>query len=705
MKLTPEILFGAEPLQGQGPSDFSFSPDGRYLAYRATAADDRERRDLYRVDLDTGRTELWLSADAFAATSSDVSALTAEERAERERRRDFSHGITRFIWRPQHPQVLLPIDGQAYLLGYDEPPEAARALCPAGTRQTAFAFDPAGDYLAYVRDGDLFVLDLLQGVERQMTERQHDLEKFGLPDFLAAEEMHRFEGYWWGPGGSLYYTRVDESPVPISHRLEIDSGGSRTIDQRYPYAGGTNPLVELWWRADLDAPAQRVWQQDARFCYLAQLFTGKDIAVMAVQDRLQQTLRYLVHKGGDEWQTLYEETSATWVNLSDDFLQHGETLFLTDEVKGTRQVISLGASGVTRLEGPEHVNRLLGIREGALYVSGWQDTPTENHLFRMDLDSGTFTRLTDRTGWHGLTLAPRGSRYVEQFSAVDEWLHVRLRDLHSPQASDLYREVVDKQHPYFPFYPLRARAEFGETHSEDGHRLCYRLTPPVETAGRHPVILYVYGGPGAQKVRNEWGSLLPQLFAHHGFGVLEIDNRGSTNRGREFEAPLYRRMGSIEIQDQIKGLEILEEVAWADPDNVAVFGHSYGGYMTLMCLTQCPQRFKAGIAVAPVCDWRLYDSHYTERYMGLPDDNQNGYHDGNVLTHLGALNSPLLLMHGMADDNVLFTHTTMIMSELQRLNKSFELMTYPGAKHSMQERHVSVHRFNLMLSFLERNLR
>ena len=164
-------------------------------------------------------------------------------------------------------------------------------------------------------------------------------------------------------------------------------------------------------------------------------------------------------------------------------------------------------------------------------------------------------------------------------------------------------------------------------------------------------------------------------------------------------------MGSVEVEDQLLGVELLKSVPWADIDNVGIFGHSYGGYMTLMSLCKAPGIFKAGAAVAPVSDWALYDSHYTERYMGLPQDNPEAYKQSGVIAHLENLASPLLLMHGMADDNVLFTHSTLIMSELQRLGKQFELMTYPGAKHSMQETHVSTHRFTTILNFFARHLK
>jgi dipeptidyl-peptidase-4 len=217
-------------------------------------------------------------------------------------------------------------------------------------------------------------------------------------------------------------------------------------------------------------------------------------------------------------------------------------------------------------------------------------------------------------------------------------------------------------------------------------------------------VVHVYGGPGVQRVKNEWAPLTVQLFAQNGIGVLELDNRGSSNRGRSFEAPIFRQMGEAEVHDQLIGAQFAQSLDWVDSERIGVFGHSYGGYMTLMCLAKAPEVFKAGVSVAPVTDWRLYDTHYTERYLSTPDDNPEGYLSSSVFPYLDALQGKLLIIHGMADDNVLFTNATKLFKALQQRNIAFEMMTYPGAKHGLQERDVSIHRFTLILDFFQRNL-
>jgi dipeptidyl-peptidase-4 len=216
------------------------------------------------------------------------------------------------------------------------------------------------------------------------------------------------------------------------------------------------------------------------------------------------------------------------------------------------------------------------------------------------------------------------------------------------------------------------------------------------------VIVHVYGGPGVQRAVDDWAPLWLQVFARAGFAIFELDNRGSGNREKRFEDAIHLRLGSIEVDDQLRGVEYLRTLPWVDGERIGVFGHSYGGYLALRCLAT--GSFKSGVSVAPVTDWRLYDTHYTERYLGTPQDRPEAYARSSALDRLDGLRGELLLMHGMADDNVLFDHSSRLMLELQRRCVRFDLMLYPGAKHALQERHVAIHRFETILRFFERTL-
>ncbi len=721
-RLTPERLFSDPPLTGGLPGDLKFSPCGEFACYRRAAEDDRERMDLWRVKLDTGEHEEWINARLLQGDSLNVAELTDAERAERERRRQFNHGFTEYSWHPKHEVLLAPINGQALLIDVSGSAINTAIMTPADQRQSAFQISPDGRWLSFVHEGNLFTQSLnpddplVKSSDHplQITADANATLSNGLPDFLAAEEMHRFHGHWFCPNGRyLVYCKVDESSVAISYRLEMQADGAQTIQQRYPYAGADNPRVSLW-VFDLQSSSNRcIWQDSTEVdnddVYLARVQVKADSVYIQTQNRRQQilTLKRLALQDSDApWQLLHKESSESWINLNDDLTILGQDrIVISSESSGANQLYLLDGQGKpTPLLCPTHINAIRHVNDDHIFVSGWHESPIENHLFKIALSGDAWRQLTTQEGWHDVVIAPDASTFIDRYSHESQPPSICLRDVEGSASKVLWAEKFGSEHPYHPFMPVHATAQFGSVTATDGQQVHYRLTPPAEIEGQHATIVYVYGGPGPQKAKREWSPLTVQLFAQNGFAVLEIDNRGTGNRGIRFESPIYRNMGHVEVEDQVTGLQALKDHAWADLSRVGVFGHSYGGYMTLMSLSLAPQHFAAGVAVAPVCDWRLYDTHYTERYMGLPVENEAGYANANVLSHLQTLRAPLLLMHGMADDNVLFTNSTQIMARLQHLGKAFELMTYPGAKHSMQEQDVSIHRFNMILEFFNRHL-
>jgi dipeptidyl-peptidase-4 len=226
-----------------------------------------------------------------------------------------------------------------------------------------------------------------------------------------------------------------------------------------------------------------------------------------------------------------------------------------------------------------------------------------------------------------------------------------------------------------------------------------------DPARRYPAIVEVYGGPSVQRVLDTWtGSTFTQILTRAGYVVFQLDNRGTAFRGTAFQAPIHGKLGEVEVEDQVRGAKWLASQAFVDPARLGVWGWSYGGYMTLMLMFKAPDVFRAGISGAPVTDWRLYDTHYTERYLERPADNQSGYDASSVLPYAQALRGKLLVIHGMSDDNVLFLHSTKLFRKLQDLNKPFEVMVYPGAKHGLIRQHDGRHAYATMLRFFDANL-
>ncbi len=728
-ELSVERLFSDPPLFGALPQSPQLAPDGVHVTYLRHAPDDRERLDLWRLNLETAQHEPWITGDAVLAALGDVAEATAEEKAERERRRQFARGITRYLFSPDGSRLLLPVEGAAVLVTLET--GEMRRITPAGTRQTDMGFSPDGASVSYVRGGNLYRYDLGRDEELPLTSDGGGPVSNGIADFIAQEEMHRFEGYWWSPDSQwLAYTRVDESPVAESLRYEIEADSITVVPQRYPYAGAVNADVRLLVRRvesrDVREIPYRVEQDD----YLARVgWLGGRLAVQR-QSRDQQSLDLFAFdpETGDGARLL-TETSPTWINLHDNLrpLEAGASgdgpppfLWTSERTGCSHLYLYEGGEGRALTTGESRVNGVLWADRERALVTGWFETPTEQHLYEVLLDgSSAPRRLTRDPGWHEPVVDRHGLQVLDRFGSLAVPARLDLLTL-TPGAADtavlrvLSEERVEPEHPYFPFADAHVTPQLGTLVAEDGQRLHYRLTAPAGTMpdGGFPVIVYVYGGPGVQRVRNEWAPLLLQLLCQHGYGVLELDNRGSGNRGRRFEAPIHRRLGDAEVRDQVVGARFLAGLPWVNSRRIGVFGHSYGGYMTLMCLMQAPEVFKAGVAVAPVTEWPLYDTHYTERYLGTPQENPDGYRASSVLSHLDGLAeglaggpaSRLLIVHGMADDNVLFTHSTRLFRALQSRMLPFEMMTYPGAKHALQERDVSIHRFNLLLDFFGRHL-
>ena len=702
MKFTVERLFDEPPLTGTLPIEMQFSPDGSLITFLRVAIDNRERLDLWRYDVATGKSKCWVNASELitAATMSDA------EKAARERTRQFTSGITSYAWCPTGKRLLLLIEGSGYLLGVES--GELVSFTPTNTRQTDCRFSPKGRFITYVRDRNLYCYDIAKGKERALTRDDEVTVSNGVADFIAQEEMHRFEGYWWCDDEKyLAYTRVDEAPITISQRFEIDADEINVIPQRYPNAGANNAAVQLGIRDMSSGDTKWIRYKNHKDDYLARVnWAGDQLAVqIQCRDQTELTLKFY-DVAAARWRHALSESSDTWVNLHNNFTHLGKDRFLwTSERDGFSHLYLQSGNEFTQLtRGNGHVERVLYADANKAFVSGWFGSPVEQQLYAVPLDGAPLELITWESGWHDIVINPNGEQFIDRLTALNNPGQVTLRSINSRTSQPIDGQSLDSQHPYFPYVSEHSTPTLGTLTANDGQELHFRLTRPNTRGKSHPVVVYVYGGPGVRRVRNEWAPMLLQMFQQRGYGVMELDNRGSGGRGRMFESPIHLKLGDVEVHDQLEGVRYLKTLSWVDPGRIGVFGHSYGGFMTIMCLAKAPEVFKAGVSVAPVSDWSLYDTHYTERYLATPKSNADGYTASSVFPYLADLRGKLLLMHGMADDNVLFTHSTKLYKALQAANIPFEMMTYPGSKHALQERDVSVHRFNLILDFFERNL-
>jgi dipeptidyl-peptidase 4 len=701
-KLSLERLFAAPDLTGPNLRGVKISPDGRLVAYLRARDDDKDRFDLWAFDVRDSRDRLLVDSRTLAGADK---ALSVEEEARRERQRTSAYsGIVEYSFAPDSHHLLIPLNGDLYV--YDlarKPADAVRRLTSTDAYETDSRFSPRSNFVSFVRDQNLYVIDLATGAERAVTRDGGGLVSFGVAEFIAQEEMDRDTGYWWSPDERhIALTRVDESPVAEVERFEIQATGATVVRQRYPATGARNARVELFvtdlaadsrLQLDLGADADVylpdvAWFPDSRGIAVQRQSRDQKTLELLRFDALSGRGRVLITEHNDFWVPLNHELTFLqrspqfiWASSRDGF-QH---LYLYgNDGKLIRQITS-GEFMVTG-ESPEAAIRAVDERASRVYFTANLPSPIERQLYWASLDSpGAPQRVTSGAGWHSIAMSKDARLFVDVFSNVDTPRSVTLRTAGGKLLSAMLPNKLDATHPYAPFIDQHVRAEFGTIAAADGQAMQYRLLKPrrLEPGKRYPVIVDVYGGPGVQRVTNTWGSLFNQYLAQQGYVVFQLDNRGSGMRGTRFETALGARLGHIEVEDQVKGVEFLRSLPFVDGERIGIFGWSYGGYMTLMCLMQAPDSFAAGVAGAPVTDWALYDTHYTERYLSTPQANTQGYRQSNVLEYAKDLERPLLLVHGMADDNVLFAHSTALMKKLQDLQKPFDLMTYPGGKHGV----------------------
>ncbi|WP_342317223.1 S9 family peptidase [Lysobacter sp. FW306-1B-D06B] len=696
-KLTLEALAGDAPLSGPSLMKAKVAPDGTRVSFLRGKDTNKNRLDLWAYDIASGNTVKLVDADDILPGDE---VLSDEEKARRERQRIAGlSGIVDYQWAPDGKSLLFPLGGELYLYDLAKPGKAGvRKLTHGEGFATDPKISPRGGFVSFVRERNLWVIDLATGTATQLTHDGSDVIGNGVAEFVADEEMGRHTGYWWAPDDSaLAFARIDETPVPVRKRQEVYRDRTDVIEQRYPAAGDHNVLIKLGVIAP-NAGAAPMW---------VDLGANPDIYLARVDWRDPQRLTYqrqsrdqhkleLVEANlqSGRQRVLATETSTTWVPLHDNlrFLQDGRILW-GSERSGYEHLYVLsedGAKATALTSGDWPVDGVLAVDEtaGFVYFAAGKDSPLDSQVYRVPLAGGAIQRLSKADGTHSASFAGNASVYVDNWSNPTTPPQLELfRNDGTRIAALLKNDLKDPQHPYAKYAGAQQPIEFGTLKAADGRTtLHYSLLKPAgfDPKKRYPVVVMVYGGPASQTVKRAWAPDFNQYLAQHGYAVFSLDNRGTPRRGADFGGALYGKQGTVEVADQLKGVEWLKSQPWVEDSHIGVYGWSNGGYMTLMLLAKASDQYACGVAGAPVTDWGLYDTHYTERYMGLPSANTDGYREARVLTHVDGLKSPLLVIHGMADDNVLLTHTTALAEAMNARGQAFELKTFPGAKHGFK---------------------
>ncbi len=731
LDLTFERVFASPSLNGPSPREAKLSPDGRYLTVLRNRDDDLERYDLWGFDRETSEWTMLVDSERLGTGRE----LSEDEKMQRERARVGNlKGIISYQWASDGTGVLVPLDGDLYLAKLDG---TVTRLTDTEESELNPKLSSKGRYVSFVRDRQLWVGEV-GGEAAPITPKEGDTIRWGEAEFVAQEEMSRLTGYWWEPNDlRIAVQRTDEERVGIVTRAAIGATGTKVFDQRYPVAGSDNAVVELFLmdpdggnqvKVDLTSNQDPAYYNadDPTDFYIARVDWGPDDYLYVQRQNREQTwmdlLRVNPSSGASEIVLQEQDAGGPkgkgyWINLSDNykFLKDGSLLwwserdgfahlypYLADEDWRSSQQLTKGRYVVTKLVG---VDQEAGL---VYYTATSEGDPLEQHVYVLDLArprASGVTRLTESDYTHTASMDEAGKTLLISRSSHNQPPQSYIADGTGLRLAWVEENALDADHPYTPYVAGHRPPEFGTIKAADGETDLYwkMVTPEMEPGKKYPVFYYHYSGPGPQIVTRGWDGALQQAVADAGYIWFELDNRGTANRGVDFEQPLYRAMGGVEVEDQKAGAEFLKTLDYVDADKIALYGWSYGGYMTLKQMQADPGLYAAGISGAPVTKWELYDTHYTERYMGDPREVPEAYETASAIPDATKISDPLLLIHGMADDNVVFENSSELISVLQENNVPFEMMLYPGYTHRVAGENISPHLWNTIFTFLERN--
>ena len=688
MPYDPNRLFQL-PLPGMAtPSNLAFSPDDHLITYLYSPQQNLVNQ-LFAFDIATQK-EFPLVVESGVTEES----LSQEEKLRRERLRQMTLGITQYAWAEKVNRLLIPIKNS--LCGKDSPSSPLRILVPEAEQAILSAkLSPDGEWVAYVQDGEIYVVPFSGGQPKQITHGARDTGKtHGLAEYIAQEEMERYDGFWWSPDSQwIAFTKVDETHIPlyrIVHQGKGTTGEGSQEDHHYPFAGQSNAKVKVG-IVSRDG-GEPIWMESGteedEYLARVQWFSDDCLFIQCV-DRSQSILKVWRHEPQTGRRTLLLcEHNKTWINLHHICKPLKQEDFIwASERTGYRHLYLYNKNGdcihqIT--EGDWMVDQLLAVDEdrGDVYFTGTLDSPLEVHLYRVPLSGGTPRRITQKPGIHTVVIDHAKERFIDTVGYLSDPPAISLHSLKDGSPINPIYSLIDPRIPEFNLKPPQI-VTIKNRHGDLLFGAVYY--PPLEFgSGPHPTIVSVYGGPHAQMITSNWlmtVAMRAQYLSSLGYLVFALDNRGSFHRGLAFEGIIKNDLGHYEVEDQVDGVRWLVSQGLTDPKRVGIYGWSYGGYMALMCLCRAPDTFHAAVAGAPVTHWDGYDTFYTERYMGTPRSNPKGYEQSSVMKHVERITGELMIVHGLIDENVHFRHTARLINALVQVKKPYELLLFPDERH------------------------
>ena len=713
-EITIDAIVAPGGLTGRAPENVQWSPDSAQLSF-VQRDDTGEHGELWSINPATGEKKVLVSEAKLSSLAPDVNKI----KNEREKERITRYSVAAYHWSPDSKSLLFDSLGQLWLFRLESGTAVQFTSAPEPSDDPKFS--PDGNHVAYVRKHNLYVRPVSGESDKQLTKDKDENLLNGEVDWVYAEELDVRSNYFWSPDSTqIVFLQMDESKVPSYPITDWLPLNPQVEQEKYPKPGDPNPAVRLGVINAKGGGVKWISLTEDRDIYIPRFGWIRDGLLWAqVLNRKQDTLDiYFVDaKSGHSRKVLTENSPDAWVNVSDDFriLKSGDRFLWSSWRDGHTHLYLYSFDKQNPLNSEATLERqltqgefeVMGVKgidadAGLVYFASNQSDPRQEQIFSGKLDGSGFQRISKEAGTHTASFSPNGKYFVDGYSAS---VTASRRSVCSAAGS-----------PCFPIWESRSIGEYGfiapkdvELKAEDGTPLYGQLVMPINPAAdKVPLIVNVYGGPAAQMVKDAFGagvtSPFNEMMAQHGYAVFAVDNRGTPNRGRRFLAALGHQFGAVELRDQLASLDqLLAQYPMLDRSRVCIWGWSNGGSMTLYSLLHS-DAYRCGISGAPVTDWHDYDSIYTERYLGLPKENQRGYSESSMPAVANKLHGSLLLIHGTSDDNVHLQNSIQMINSLIQAGKQFRLMLYPGKTHGVTGKERA-HLYQMMEDSLEQNLK
>lgn len=605
---------------------------------------------------------------------------------------------------------------------FDRTTREATRLSPNG-RQSYATFSPDGSRIAFVRSNNLFFV-AADGTGETRVTADGAFNKIinGTTDWVYEEEFSFVVGFFWSPDSrKLAYYKFDESQVKEYNLQRWNRGELYPEDYRfkYPKAGERNSVVQIWIHDIVSGRAVRADTGDDVDSYIPRVTWTRDPEILSIRklNRLQNRLQiFHANATSGKVSVILDESSPAYVDLefTDDlsYLADGRHFIHTSEKDGYKQLYLYSVDGnpVRKLPTGDHeVSEFIGFdeRSRTFYYTSAEPSELERHFYSLSFDGKKKARLTQAAGIHNINMSSDFQFYIDHYSSAQQPVVVSLHRTKGNQQIKVLEDNRALAHAAAEY--ALAQKEFFRFKGADGSELNAFFLKPADFSPvrKYPVVLYQYSGPGSQNVLNQWGGshfYFHQMLAQKGYLVAVIDTRGTGGRGEAFRKQTYKQLGRLELEDVLAFARHLGSLPYADTSRLGIWGWSYGGYMSSLAMTKGAGVFKAGVAVAPVTNWRFYDTIYTERYLQTPQLNPAGYDDNSPLTHAAKLQGAFLLVHGTGDDNVHVQNSMVFQAALIRAGKQFESFYYPDKTHSIAGSSTRLHLYSMLASFFDENL-